>query len=147
MALDPTLTDRLASALATTPDGTSSYATVVLDETSSVDLLLQTPASPVPFALWYGAGLPRSAHDDGFADEATCEDLPDGTVLARYEQANDDGSEVYELVRILVAFTPELVVTVNRYADPDISPDADDWSFEDLRDLALDPRWRQRAGL
>ncbi|HWU21185.1 MAG TPA: hypothetical protein VN088_06655, partial [Nocardioides sp.] len=134
MALDPTLTDRLASALATTPDRTSSYGTVVLDESSSVDLMLQTPASPVPFALWYGAGLPRSARDDGFADEATCEELPDGTVLARYEQANIDGGEVYELVRILVAFTPDLVVTVNRYADPDISPDADDWSFEDLRD-------------
>ncbi|HJQ07025.1 MAG TPA: hypothetical protein VJ872_16370 [Nocardioides sp.] len=142
MPLDPTLADRLAAALATTPDGTSSYASVVLDESSSIDLMLQTPASPVPFALWYGEGLPRSAHDDGFAEDATTEDLPDGTVLAWYEQANDDGDEVYELVRILVAYTADRAVTVNRYADPDTPEDADSWSFDDLRELVLDPRWQ-----
>ncbi|GAB3863705.1 hypothetical protein GCM10028801_31780 [Nocardioides maradonensis] len=142
MAVDPTLADRLAAALATTPDGTSSYASVVLDESSSIDLMLQTPASSVPFALWYGDNLPRSAHDDGFADDATTEDLPDGTVLAWYEQANDDGDEVYELVRILVAYTAERAVTVNRYADPDTPSGADGWGWDDLRELALDPRWQ-----
>lgn len=141
MALDPHLLDRLANALTTSRDGTSRYASTVLDEASSIDLLVQAPGSPVPFALWFGEGLPRSIHDDGFADEALREQLPDGTVLAWFEQANHDGDAVYEVVRIVVAFRQERVVTVNRYADPDIDPAAPGWSFEDLRELVLDPRW------
>jgi len=134
---------QLAEALAPVAPHTR-YGAVALaaeSEYASLDLSLQRVGSPVPFTLWFGDGLPSAPDAVAFAPEADVVAV-DGAIVAAYEQENDADGEVYEIVRIVAAFRPDgLVVTVNRYADPDALPDDDSWSFKALRALALDPRW------
>jgi hypothetical protein len=114
------------------------------DEADIVDVLVQTDKSTSMFALWYGEGLPKSCDDSGFAEVATCTRVPDGTIVARYEEVRaDEDEEPYELVRILAAFRPDgLVVTLNRYAEAGPSTPVEPWTFDSLQAIAVDSAWR-----
>jgi hypothetical protein len=70
--------------------------------------------------------------------------VPDGTIVARYEEVRaDEDEEPYELVRILAAFRPDgLVVTLNRYAEAGPSTPVEPWTFDSLQAIAVDSAWR-----
>jgi hypothetical protein len=76
------------------------YAEVPMSDTAeqgTLDLCLQRPGSSMPFALWYGDGLPTSCDDNPFAPAATCEGLDDGSVVDWLEEKwCDEDEEVYE---------------------------------------------------
>ncbi|MEZ0580621.1 hypothetical protein [Nocardioides sp. MH1] len=111
-------------------------------DSSSADLLVQREGSGLPLALWFGPDLPDSPDAEGFAPEAFVAEASDGSIVAFLEEQREDADgEVYEIVRIVVGYRPDgLVVTVNRYADPNMQPAEASWSFEALRAVVLDPR-------
>jgi hypothetical protein len=122
------------------------YAEVPMSDTAeqgTLDLCLQRPGSSWSFALWYGDGLPTSCDDNPFAPAATCECLDDGSVVVWLEEKRcDEDEEVYERVRILVAFRSDgVVVTVNRYAGPEDFGVRPPWTFDELKAIALEPEW------
>jgi len=146
---DPELVEQLAAALAPAGPHTLYGSVTLADESdfASADLLVQAVGSSLPFALWLGPGLPESPDAEGFVSEAEVAEGPDGSILASLEQRNDSDGEVYEIVRIVAAYRRDgVVVTLNRYADPDLLPAEDSWSAEALRALVLDPRWALADG-
>ena len=141
---DSDLAQQFLASLAPT-DPHTLYAKVDLaseSEFASADLLVQKVGSHLPFGLWFGEGLPVSADDEGFAPEAEVVELPDGSLVASLEQRDESDGEVYEIVRIVAAYrTDGIVVTINRYADPEVLPSEASWAFGALQALVTEPRW------
>ena len=130
-------------------DEHTAYASTTMpggEDTDVLDVVVQTPDSSLPLALWHGEGFPTTPDDPDFADVATCTRAADGSIVARFEEVRDDeDGETYELVRILVAFRPDgLAVTVNRYAEPGPAAPVEPWAFDSLQALVLAPDWRVR---
>jgi hypothetical protein len=141
--------ERLLAELRSAGDEHTAYASTTVPgggEADLIDVLVQTPGSLVPVALWDGEGFPTTPDDSDFADVASCARAEDGSIVARFEEVREDeDGEPYELVRIIVAFRPDgLAVTVNRYVEPRPDAPVEPWAFESLQALAQAPDWRAR---